>query len=151
MKRSSTRTRRPRTDLILWNEFSFLAELSKDLTVGATMDPTIKQSILTIIKDNWDSFCKEGASRSMFDFEFCIDTGDSKSVCGRQPSYGIHERKIIDKHIHILETNDWICDYEGPWGSLILLTPKPHQEECTDINEFIWRLCVSYRSLNSVT
>ena len=115
------------------------------------MDLTIKQSILTIIKDNWDSFCEEGASKPMFDFEFCIDTGDFKPVCYRQPSYGIHERKIMDKHIHILETKDWICDYEGPWGSLILLAPKTRQEECTEINDFIWRLCVSYRLLNSVT
>ena len=71
--------------------------------------------------------------------------------CCRQPSYGIHERKTMDKHIYILETNDWICDCEGPWGSLILQALKPHQEGCTDINDFLWRLCVSYRPLNSVT
>ena len=73
----------------------------------------------------------------MFDFEFCIDTGDSKPVCYRQPSYSIHERKIMDKYIHILETNNWISDFEGPWGSLILLSPKSHQEEYTHINNFI--------------
>ena len=87
----------------------------------------------------------------MFDFEFCIDIGDCKPDCCRQQSYGSHERKIMDKHSHILETNNWICDCEGPWGSLILLAPKPHQEECTDINDFIWRLYVSYRPLNSAT
>ena len=43
---------RPRTGLILWNESSFLTEVSKDLTIAATMDPTIKQSILAIIKNN---------------------------------------------------------------------------------------------------
>ena len=115
------------------------------------MDPTIKQSIITIVKDNWDSFCEEGASRPMFDFEFCIDTGNSKPVCYYQSSYSIHERKIMDKHIHILETNDWICDCDDRWGSLMLLAPKPHQKECIDIDDFIWRLCVSYRPLNSVT
>ena len=97
------------------------------------MDPTIKQSIFTIINDNWDSFYEEGASRPMFNFEFYIDTGDSNPACCRQPSYGIHERKNMDKHIHILETDNWICDCEGPWGPLILLSPNPHQEECTDI------------------
>ena len=30
-------------------------------------------------------------------------------------------------------------------------TPKLHQEECTDINDCVWRLCVSYRPLNGVT
>ena len=31
------------------------------------------------------------------------------------------------------------------------MAPKPHQEGCTDINDFVWRLCVSYRPLNGVT
>ena len=128
-------TPRPRTDLILWKESSLLAELTKYLTIDITMNPTIKQSILTIIKDNWDHFYEEGFSQPMFDFRFCIDTCDFKSVCCRQPSYGIQERKIMDKHIHILETNDWSCDYEGYWGSLILLAPKPYQDPCTDIND----------------
>ena len=35
----------------------------------------------------------------MFDFEFCLDTSDSKPVYCRQPSYGIHERKIMNTHI----------------------------------------------------
>ena len=57
----------------------------------------------------------------------------------------------MNMHIDILEDNNWICDYEDPWGSLLLLSPKPHQEGCTDINDFIWRLCISYRSLKGVT
>ena len=35
----------------------------------------------------------------MFDFEFCLDTSDSKPVYCRQPSYGIHERKIMNTYI----------------------------------------------------
>ena len=34
---------------------------------------------------------------------------------------------------------------------MILLAPKLHQENVTNIQEFIWRLCVSYRALNAVT
>ena len=68
-------------------------------------------------------------------------------MCCRQPSYGIHERMILDKHIQILEANDWICDYEGTWGSLIILSPKPHQKSCNNINDFAWRLCISYHPL----
>ena len=40
------------------------------------MDHTLKEYIKTIIRDNWDSFCEQGASRPTFDFEFCIDTGN---------------------------------------------------------------------------
>ena len=115
------------------------------------MDPTLKKSITTIIQDNWGSFYEQGASCTMFDFEFCINTGDSKPICCRQSSYGTHECKIMDKNILVPETNDCICDCEGHWGSLILLSPKPHQMGCTNINNFLWRLRSSYRSLNSVT
>jgi len=34
---------------------------------------------------------------------------------------------------------------------MIVLAAKPHQEDITDITKFIWRTCVSYRKLNSVT
>ena len=34
---------------------------------------------------------------------------------------------------------------------MILLAPKPHQEGINNIKDFVWRLCVSYRGLNSVT
>ena len=73
----------------------------------------------------------------MFDFEFCIDTGDYKPVCYRQLSYGIHKRKIIDKYIQILEANEWICDSEGPWWSPIVLAPTPYQESCNNIQDFL--------------
>lgn len=33
---------------------------------------------------------------------------------------------------------------------MIVLAPKPHQESVTDIKDFIWRICVSYRRLNSI-
>ena len=50
---------------MLWNESTFLAELKKDLRINASMDPVVKNTIITIIKDNWDSFCEEDASRPM--------------------------------------------------------------------------------------
>ena len=50
-----------------------------------------------------------------------------------------------------LEANKFIRDCEGPWGFLLLLAAKPHQESCTNISAFIWRLCVSYQPLNKIT
>ena len=142
---------RPRTDLILLDESSFTSEITKDLRIDDGIDPTISQSVIKIIHDNLDSFCEQGADGPMIDFDFCLDTGDSKPVCCRQSSHGIHERKIMNTHIQILEDNVWICDCEGDWGSLLILASKSHQEGCTDINDFVWRLCVSYRPLNGVT
>ena len=57
----------------------------------------------------------------------------------------------MTKIIADLETNKLIRDCEGPWGSLLLLVAKPHQESCTNISAFIWRLCVSYRPLKKIT
>ena len=87
----------------------------------------------------------------MLDFEFCIDTGNSPPVCCKQPVYEFHERKIMNELIDDLENSGLIRDCEGVWGSLLLLAAKPHQESCDDVNSFIWRLCVSYRALNSIT
>lgn len=69
----------------------------------------------------------------------------------KQPNYGPHESNIIMTHIDALLKNDWIEECEGPWGSLIVLAPKPHQEHITNIEDFNWRMCVSYRNLNAVT
>ena len=37
------------------------------------------------------------------------------------------------------------------YGFSLLLVAKPHQEDYTDVYTFVWKLCVSYRSLNSIT
>lgn len=34
---------------------------------------------------------------------------------------------------------------------MIVLTQKPHQESITNIDDFLWQMCVSYRRLNAVT
>ena len=34
---------------------------------------------------------------------------------------------------------------------MIVLAAKPHQEHVTNIADFIWRMCISYRGLNAVT
>ena len=53
--------------------------------------------------------------------------------------------------IHELPKNDCIEECAGPWGSQIVLPPKPHQEHISNIDDFIRRICVSYRGLNKVT
>ena len=55
------------------------------------------------------------------------------------------------EQIEALLKNDWIERCEGPWGSSIVLAAKPHQENVKEIDNFVWRMCVSYRKLNSIT
>ena len=87
----------------------------------------------------------------MLEFAFCIDTGDAKSVCFRQSTYTIHKGEIMTEHISQLENNNLIRDCAEPWSALLLLAAKPHQESCIDINTYIWRLCITYCPLTSVT
>ena len=102
-----------------------------------------------LIKAFWDVFAPEGIQRTMHGFEFAIDTGSLTPVCCKKPVYGPHESKIILKAMEALRKLSWIylCA-SGGWGSPLVLAPKPHQETVKDINEFIWRVCVSYRGLN---
>ena len=87
----------------------------------------------------------------MLDFKFCIDTGDAKDFCFRQSAYGVLEAKITTEHTIQLKNNNWIRDCTKPWSDLLLLAAKLHQESCVQIDKFVWRLCISYYPLNSVT
>ena len=53
--------------------------------------------------------------------------------------------------IEALLQNEWIEEYGGPWGSSIVLTANPHHKYVTNIENFIWRMCVSYFKLNNIT
>ena len=107
--------------------------------------------LVSTIHEYWDCFYDGGVVRPILGFDFRIDTGSSAPVCCRQPRYGIFESKIMLEQINTLLFNNWIEECGGAWGSPLVLAPKPHQETITNIDDFIWRMCVSYRKLNSVT
>ena len=141
----------PRIDIRLWNAATDQVEFDAVIKLPEHMGPEICAELVSIIHDNWDCFYAEGARRPMLGFQFCIDTGDSPPVACRQPNYGIHESKIMMTHVNDLKHNDHVTKCGGPWLSKIVLAPKPHQEHIEDILDFIWRFCVNYRGLNSVT
>ena len=57
----------------------------------------------------------------------------------------------MNDHTIQLDVNSLISYWKGFWISLLLLSTKSHQEKYNNINEFIWFLYVSYRSLNHIT
>lgn len=126
-------------------------ELEKNLKVGSSATPAQRKQIIAIIKKYWDCFCKRGARRTILGYEFGVDTGSSPPVSCKVRQYGPHESKIMMQQIEALLANDWIEETLGAWGSIIVLAPKPHQEHVENIDDFVWRMCVSYRGLNSVT
>ncbi|MGH7954401.1 MAG: hypothetical protein ACREOZ_00415, partial [Gloeomargaritales cyanobacterium] len=151
LKRSTAVDVLPREDIHLWNDDRDHDELHKNLRVGPNITATLHDRLITIIKSSWDCFYEEGARRPILGFEFCIDTGGAQPVSIRQPKYGPHEFKIIMSQIGSLLHNGWIKECVGPWSSSIVLAAKPHQEHVTNIENFVWRMCVSYRKLNSIT
>lgn len=82
-------------------------------------------------------------------YEFGVDTGGSKPVCCRIPSYGPYKSNSIMTQVSQVLQNGWI-EWCG-WGSMIVMAQKPNQEYITEIDDFIWRMCVLYRKLNGVT
>ena len=90
--------------------------------------------------------------KTILGYEFKIDTRTSKGICCRPPGYGHYEGSIIMKHIKVLLHNKWIVECNsGAYGAPIVLVPKPHQEDVENIDDFVWRMCVSYRALNKIT
>ena len=141
----------PRNDIINFNPDEDTKELMKDIRIGASVTSPIQQRLLEIVKTYWDCFATKGARRTIIGYEFGIDTGSAKPACCPKPQYGYHESNIIMEQVTTLLKNLWIEECEGPWGSMIVLAPKPHQEHIKNIEDSIWRMCVSYRKLNAVT
>jgi hypothetical protein len=52
---------------------------------------------------------------------------------------------MLEKVGHIRQITD------GSWLFKALLAAKPHQEHIRCINDFMWRCCINYIPLNSVT
>ena len=138
-----------RDDFILWDKNIHFSHLQNHLHLRDDMDITVRDAILSVVKKNWDAFDKQGVSRSILGNEFGVDTGASPPVCCQLPRYGIHESKIMTEQIEPLDKNQWIRDYKGAWRSMILIAPKTHQEDVDNINDFVWRLCVSYQGSES--
>lgn len=139
-----------RSDIIHFNAAKDNKEFS-----GFKIDEDCAGPVLPILQSilhtYWYCFASIGIKRVILGYQFGIDTGDATPICCRKPHYGFHESTIIMKHIRVLLANDWIEEFEGGWGVHVVLAPKPHQEKVVDIDDFVWRMCVSYRGLNRVT
>jgi len=140
-----------RTDIIYFNEATYGKEFSK-LKIQDSVPPQAKDIIHQLVREFWDIFAKDGLKRTMLGFEFSIDTGSHTPVKCKKPHYRPNESKVIMETIKTLLSNKFIEECtDGGWLSPIVLAPKPHQEHVTDIEELIWRMCVSFRGLNRVT
>ena len=140
-----------RDDIIEFDESKHIKDFTA-LKMNRSAPADICELLLQICKVYWDCFASEGVSRTILGFEFSIDTGDHTPVCCKKPVYGPYETNVILEHLKTLLHNKWAKEIQGSaWGFPIVLAPKPHQEECTNIDDYVWRICASYRGLNRVT
>ena len=120
------------------------------LPLSAPADVTSRLTL--IIQRYWDCFHSAGVSKPIIGVQFSIDTGAAQPCWCSSPPYGMHERRIMTAHITTLLELGWIQPWtRGAWASMIVLAPKPHQEDIVDIEDFVWRFCISYRKLNALT
>ena len=89
-------------------------------------------------------FADEGVVVPVKDYECVIDTGMNRPVSCRSVTYAPLETPLIKKDIAKLLRNKMIKQvFNGEWLSKGLLAPKPHQEDITDIEDFVWRMMQS--------
>ena len=70
-----------RSDLILLNTDVNALVFLRAFYIGEDDNDGIRHFLLTMIKANWNSFFEREYSRSILDFQLCIDTGYSPLVC----------------------------------------------------------------------
>jgi hypothetical protein len=97
-------------------------------------------------------FDKNGVFVPVNHYECVIDTGDSLPIAVKKILFGPKETSIMRRAIVAFEKVNQIHQItNGCWLFKALLAPKPHQEHVQNINNFVWRFCVNYIPLNSVT
>ena len=116
------------------------------------LDPSIQLAVTNLIKEFWSVFGKRGVWVLVKNNECVIDTGNAHSIAVKKIWYGPKEIPIMQKAIAALEKVGHIRQiHDGHWLFKAVLAAKPHQEHVVDINNFVWRFCINYVPLNSVT
>ncbi len=116
------------------------------------LEPQVRDRVYNLVKKYWPVFDANGVFIPMKNYECVIDTGDSLPTAIKKILYGPKKTPIMWKAIAALEKVSqihWITD--GCWLFKALLAPKPHQEHVHNIDNFVWRFCVNYIPLNSIT
>jgi hypothetical protein len=97
-------------------------------------------------------FNKKGIFILVKNYECVINTGNAPPIAVKKILYEPKEIPIMQKGIAALEKVGHIRQIHNDcWLFKALLAAKPHQEHVRDIDKFVWRFCVNYIPLNSVT
>ncbi len=138
-----------RNDVVEFNVTTNSAELERNLKLNGCPSE-LQPEVTKVVKEYWDVFSEGGLSKPIRGFTFQIDTGSVEPVCCKPPRYGHHESEVMRKLAQQLRDHNVVEEDHGPWGAMVVLAAKPHQEG-VHWRDYQWRLCVSFRKLNAVT
>ena len=84
-------------------------------------------------------FIKKGVTTPVKYHECEIDTRNSRPIRCRNPTFGPLETPLIEKSIaNIVDIGHTKQIYHVEWLSKPPLAAKSHQENITDIEDFVW-------------
>jgi hypothetical protein len=127
------------------------AKLHKEIDLSH-LDSSLQAKVYGLIQKYWSVFDDKGQFVPVKDYSFIIDTGNARPIMVKKIHYGPREIPIMCKCIASLEKLGHIRQiHEGKWQFKAVLAPKPHQEDITDIGDFVWRFCVNFIPLNQIT
>jgi hypothetical protein len=111
-----------------------VAKLDANLILDQHMSPNMNNPAKSFVQELWDVFREEGVKIPIQVYKMVIDTRKHQPIVCCQPHYGLHETPIMQKTIiKILALGFIKPDSTSPWGARITLTPKPHQENITEM------------------
>jgi hypothetical protein len=127
-------------------------ELSRNLVMESHLRQETQNQIIEFVKEFWDVFREEGVKIPIQGYKMVIDTGNHQPVAVAKPHYGMHETPIMQHTIdQLLDMGFIVKDTTSPREFKITLAPKPHQENVTEIENYVWRFCTNYIRLNMIT
>jgi hypothetical protein len=127
------------------------AQLRKDVDLSH-LKPNLQEEVYNLIREFWSVFNGKGVFILVKNYECVIDTGTAPPIAIKKILYGERESIIMRPCIAVLAEVGHIRQItDRQWLFKALLAAKPHQESVYNIDDFVWRFCVNYIPLNSVT
>ncbi len=81
---------------------------------------------------------------SIKDYKSVIDTGSVCPIPVKKKNSGPHKMSIMEEAITALaKLNPVFQIHDRPWLFKALFAPKSHQEHVTNIDSFVWHICVN--------
>ncbi len=127
------------------------AQLRKDVDLSH-LEPNLQEEVYNMIQEFWSVFNRKGVFVPVEIYECVIDTGTARPIAVKKILYGERKSVIMRRCIAALAKGGHIRQItDRQWLFKALLAAKPHQESVYNIDDFVWRFCVNYIPLNSVT